>query len=88
MTKSNWNYPTTMWVGENRIKDLDLACKILEIKKPLLVTDKGLANSKIVLNAIELLEKKNIKVDIFSDVVGNETVNNVKEGDKNFKKKK
>ena len=46
MTKSNWNYPTTMWVGENRIKDLNLACKILEIKKPLLVTDKGLANSK------------------------------------------
>ena len=33
MTKSNWNYPTTMWVGENRIKDLNLACKILEIKK-------------------------------------------------------
>ena len=80
MTKSNWNYPTTMWVGENRIKDLNLACKILEIKKPLLVTDKGLANSKIVLNAIELLEKKNIKIDIFSDVVGNQTGNNVKEG--------
>ena len=58
MTKSNWNYPTTMWVGENRIKDLNLACKILEIKKPLLVTDKGLAKTKIVLNAIELLEKK------------------------------
>ena len=88
MTKSNWNYPTTMWVGENRIKDLNLACKILEIKKPLLVTDKGLANSKIVLNAIELLEKKNIKVDIFSDVVGNPTGNNVKEGVNFFKKKK
>ena len=52
MTKSNWNYPTTMWVGENRIKDLSLACKILEIKKPLLVTDKGLTKSKIFLNAI------------------------------------
>ena len=38
MSKSNWNYPTTMWVGENRIKDLNLACKVLEIKKPLLVT--------------------------------------------------
>ena len=22
MKKFNWNYPTTMWVGENRIKDL------------------------------------------------------------------
>ncbi len=21
----NWNYPTTMWIGENRIEDLSLA---------------------------------------------------------------
>ena len=88
MTKSNWNYPTTMWVGENRIKDLSLACKILEIKKPLLVTDKGLTKSKIFLNAIELLEKKNVKIEVFSDVVGNPTGNNVKEGVNFFKKKK
>ena len=47
MEKSNWNYPTTMWIGKNRINDLYLACKNLKIKKPLLVTDKGLAKSKI-----------------------------------------
>ena len=50
MKKFNWNYPTTMWVGENRIKDLSLACKILEIKKPLLVTDNNLSKSNIVKN--------------------------------------
>ena len=43
MQKYNWNYPTTMWVGENRIKDIGAACKTLNINKPLLVTDKGLA---------------------------------------------
>ena len=32
---SNWNYPTTIWVGEGRIKDLYLACNQLKIKKPL-----------------------------------------------------
>ena len=32
MEKFNWNYPTSMWVGENRIKDLSLACKNLNIK--------------------------------------------------------
>ena len=42
MNNYNWNYPTTMWVGENRIEDLNNACKNLNIKKPLLVTDKGL----------------------------------------------
>jgi len=25
MKKFNWNYPTTMWVGENRIEDIGLA---------------------------------------------------------------
>ena len=48
MKNYNWNYPTTMWVGENRIKDLSLACKTLNIKNPLLVTDSSLASSKIV----------------------------------------
>ena len=48
MSKFNWNYPTNIWVGKNRIKDLVLACINLDIKKPLLVTDKGLAKNDIV----------------------------------------
>ena len=40
MNSYNWNYPTTMWVGENRIKDLNDACKNLNIKKNLLITKK------------------------------------------------
>ena len=39
--KTNWNYPTTIWVGENRIQDLSIACKNLKINKPLFVTDKN-----------------------------------------------
>ena len=34
MNNFNWNYPTTIWIGENRIKDLNLACINLGIKKP------------------------------------------------------
>ena len=45
---SNWNYPTTVWVGENRIKDLHKACAQLLIKKPLFVTDKDLVNLEMV----------------------------------------
>ena len=37
--KINWNYPTSVWVGENRIKDLSQACKNLDISKPLFVTE-------------------------------------------------
>ena len=55
MKKFNWNYPTSIWVGENRIKDLSLACKNLNIKKPLLVTDKGLGHSAIVKDAFSFI---------------------------------
>jgi len=58
MEKFNWNYPTSIWVGKNRVKDLSLACENLKIKKPLLVTDKELAKSNIVKNVLSDLKKK------------------------------
>ena len=86
MQKYNWNYPTTMWVGENRIKDLGAACKNLKIKKPLLVTDKGLAEADIVKNALADLEKDGFSVQLYSNVVGNPTGGNVEEGVASYKK--
>ena len=88
MQNYNWNYPTTMWVGENRIKDLGSACKKLNIDKPLLVTDNGLAKSKIILDAVSLLKRENIAVEVYSNVVGNPTGTNVVEGVEFFKKNK
>ena len=86
MQKYNWNYPTTMWVGENRIKDIAIACKSLGVTKPLLVTDKGLADSDIVKNALSILKNQNINTELYSNVVGNPTGKNVNEGVENFKK--
>ena len=87
MSKFNWNYPTTMWVGENRIKDIGLACKTLNIKKPLLVTDSGLANSEIVKKTLEKINNENIITEIYSNVTGNPTGTNVNEGVIYYKKK-
>ena len=87
MSKFNWNYPTTMWVGENRIKDIGLACKKLNIKKPLLVTDSGLANSEIVKKTLEKLNNENIITEIYSNITGNPTGTNVNEGVIYYKKK-
>jgi len=75
-----------MWVGENRIKDLDNACKNLNIKKPLLVTDKGLSNSEIIKNSLNNLKDAGTKVELYSNVVGNPTGSNVDEGVKVYKK--
>ena len=80
MQKYNWNYPTTVWVGEDRIKDLGNACTKLNIKKPLLVTDSGLAQSEIVKNTLANLKENNIPVELYSNVVGNPTGKNVNEG--------
>ena len=88
MQKYNWNYPTTMWVGENRIKDLSSACKALNVKKPLLVTDNGLSQSDIVRNALSDLNKDGIAVELYSNVVGNPTGKNLNEGVSNHNLKK
>ncbi len=86
MISYNWNYPTTIWVGENRIRDLYLACRNLNIKKPLFVTDKGLKNLEIVKKTLQNLKLKNLNSILFSNVVGNPTGTNVNEGVSIFKK--
>jgi len=85
MQKYNWNYPTTMWIGENRINDISEACKNLGITKPLLVTDKALAETDIVKNTLKILDKNNISVQLYSNVIGNPTGTNVNEGVECFK---
>ena len=80
MQKTNWNYPTTMWVGQDRIKDLSIACRNLNINKPLLVTDKGLASSEIIQNSLSNLKQNSFEGILYSNVVGNPTGTNVNEG--------
>ena len=86
MQKYNWNYPTTMWVGQDRIKDLGEACKNLNIKKPLLVTDKGLASLDIIKNSLSNLKQVGFEVELYSNVIGNPTGTNVIEGVESYKK--
>ena len=86
--KSNWNYPTTVWVGNNRIIEINFACKSLKIQKPLFVTDKELAGLDFVKNVIKIIEKEFKNLNIFSNFSGNPTGKNVDEGVKEFKKNK
>mgnify|MGYP001324779352 CR=1 FL=1 len=86
MQKYNWNYPTKMWVGENRINDIAEACKICKITKPLLVTDEGLAQSSIVKNTLNILKNHKIKTELYSNIVGNPTGTNVSKGVESYKK--
>ena len=84
--KTNWNYPTSLWVGQNRVKDLTNACQNLKIKKPLFVTDKDLAGSSMVKNILSELEDNLNEINIFSNFSGNPIGENVEEGVIEFKK--
>ena len=86
MTSYNWNYPTTVWVGEKRIEDLHLACAQLKMKKPLFVTDSGLAQSEMVKKIVDDLNKKSFQTKVFSEVKGNPVGSNVSQGVEAFKK--
>ena len=86
MVKFNWNYPTTMWIGKDRIKDLPTACLTLNVKKPLLVTDKNLVKTKLIDNLIEILKSKKVDFSIYSEVDGNPSGYNVDKGVNYYKK--
>jgi len=86
--KINWNYPTTVWVGENRVKDLSEACKNLSISNPLFVTDKDLINLEMVQNIVSDLKQNYNNISIFSNFTGNPIGENVEEGVKVFNKQK
>ena len=85
MQKMNWSYPTTIWFGENRINEIQTACDQLEINNPLIVTDPGILKTKIIDQINATLSAK---ANIYSDVRGNPTGENVTQGVEVFNEKK
>jgi len=82
--KINWNYPTSMWVGENRVEDISKACEQLEISNPLFVTDKDLINLDMTNKILINLKKELNHLALFSNFSGNPFGENVEDGVKNY----
>lgn len=80
-----WNYPTTVWVGPGRARELPAACRALGMKRPLLITDQGLAKAPIVKAALEATAAAGLPTGLFADVKGNPTGGNVAAGIAAFK---
>ena len=53
-SSGTWNYPTPIRFGPGCLSQLPQACKALGMRRPLLVTDKGLADLPIVAEAMDL----------------------------------
>jgi alcohol dehydrogenase class IV len=76
----NWSYPTAMRFGAGRISEIADACAAAGITKPLLVTDKGLADLPITQSTLDLLEAAGLGRAMFSDVDPNPNEKNVEAG--------
>jgi alcohol dehydrogenase class IV len=74
--RGNWNYPTTIWAGPGRIAELPDACARAGIKRPLIVTDEGLAGAPMIKNALAALRDSAV----FSAVRGNPAASHVEAG--------
>ena len=81
----NFNFPTSVKFGAGRIKELAEHCKANGIKRPLFVTDKGLASMPMVSGIMADLKKAGLKAKLFSDVKPNPVEENVLAGCEAFK---
>ena len=77
---ANWNYPTNIWFGSDRIQELPQACAQAGISSPLVVTDPGLVSLPPVVATMEILEKAGISATLFSEVKPNPIGENVSAG--------
>ena len=83
--KGNWNYPTSVKFGCGRIKELADHCKALGMKRPLLITDPGLAGLPMIKDAIAANNAAGVPTGLFSEVQGNPVGKNVDDGVKVYK---
>lgn len=76
----NWSYPTAMKFGAGRISEIANCCVQVGMKKPLLVTDRGLASMDITRNTLDILEENGLGRGMFSEVDPNPTDKNAEVG--------
>ncbi|MEP4198354.1 MAG: iron-containing alcohol dehydrogenase [Aliishimia sp.] len=81
---ANWSYPTAIRFGAGRIAEIADACAVAGIKKPLLITDRGLAGMDITAKTLDLLEAAGLGRAIFADVDPNPNEKNAAAGVKAF----
>ncbi len=76
----NWSYPTAIRFGAGRIRELPEACATLDMRNPLLVTDKGLADLPITLATLDILRAAGFEPGFFAEVDPNPDEKNLAAG--------
>ena len=81
----NWSYPTQIKFGAGRIREIADACNQANIKRPLLITDKGLSNLPITSKTLQLMKEAGLGDALFSNVDQNPNEKNLNSGIASFK---
>ncbi|WP_333683148.1 iron-containing alcohol dehydrogenase [Pontibaca methylaminivorans] len=76
----NWSYPTAIRFGAGRIKELAEACAQAGITRPLLATDRGLADLPITKATLDIMEAAGLGRGLFSEVDPNPNEKNLEAG--------
>ncbi|MDH3632558.1 MAG: iron-containing alcohol dehydrogenase [Gammaproteobacteria bacterium] len=76
----NWSYPTSIRFGAGRINEIADACNAAGMSKPLLVTDRGLANLPITQDTLALLDEAGLGRAMYSEVDPNPNEKNLEQG--------
>ncbi len=76
----NWSYPTTIKFGAGRISEIADACAQSGIRRPLLVTDRGLAGLPITADTLDLMERAGLGRALFAEVDPNPNEANLTAG--------
>jgi len=76
----NWSYPTAIKFGAGRIAELPDACAQAGIRRPLLVTDRGLADLPITKNALAIMDAAGLGQGLFAEVDPNPNEINLEAG--------
>ncbi len=77
---ANWSYPTPIKFGAGRIVEIADACATAGMKKPLLVTDRGLAGLPITAQTLDIMDAAGLGRTVFADVDPNPTEENLTAG--------
>ena len=83
--RANWSYPTAIRFGAGRIAEIGEACAVAGIRRPLLVTDRGLAGMEITARTLDLLEAAGLGRAMFAEVDPNPNEKNAEAGVKAFR---
>ena len=82
----DWGFPVPISYGPGRISEIGKNCGELNIKKPLIVTDRGSKDLPFIKSIQNFLEKSNIQSDVYFEISPNPKEDEITGGCNVFKK--